>query len=37
LISDAKEKEEIDKLMSSNQITEARELARAWIKKHKDH
>jgi hypothetical protein len=33
----AKEKENIEKLMSPNQITEAQKLAREWINEHKKH
>ena len=36
-ISKAKEKENIEKLMSPNQITEAQKLAREFINKHKKH
>ena len=36
-ITGAREKEEIEKFMTSNQISEAHELARTWINKYKDH
>jgi TPR repeat protein len=36
-ISGAKEKENIEKLMSPNHITEAQKLAREWINEHKKH
>jgi len=36
-ITGAKEKEEIEKLMTSNQISEAQELARTWINKYKNY
>jgi hypothetical protein len=35
--SDEEEKENIEKLMSPNQITEAQKLAREWINEHKKH
>jgi hypothetical protein len=36
-ITGAKEKEKIERLMSSNQISEAQKLAKEWVNEHKNH